>query len=318
MKHILVAGAILALATTFEIDRIALSPVEALAQASEAVTQLRAALGGDRKLDAVTALSVEGSFRRVMGPREMEGVLEIILLRDGRMRRTEDLSLAGMTGGPTIERVTTLSGDRAWDESNSRGGMGGGMFMMRMGEGPGAPGGGANDPNRPRPSPEDIEKARGRMMKQEYDRWMFALLAASDRPIAHVGTAEAPDGTADVLEIKDERDQPVRLFVDRKTGLPLMLTYQTVRPRMMMRGAGGQGGQSGQRPDPEEMRRRMQAEGPPPPATATMRFAEHKAVNGLTLPHRITVSIGDEPTEEWVIEKYKINPSVKAGLFEKK
>ncbi|MEW6322623.1 MAG: hypothetical protein AB1635_16245, partial [Acidobacteriota bacterium] len=181
------------------------------------------------------------------------------------------------------------------------------------------------------PTPEEMEQFRGRMMKAELDRLMFSLFAASSQPIAHVGTAEAPDGSADVLEIKDERGQPVRLFVDQKTHLPLMLTYQTVRPRIMtMGGPDGPGGPGGRRPragapgapqptvDPEAVRQQMQAQGPPPPATATVRFSEHKKVDGILVPHRIETSIGDDPTEEWVISKFRVNPSLKADLFEKK
>ncbi len=49
-----------------------------------------------------------------------------------------------------------------------------------------------------------------------------------------------------------------------------------------------------------------------------MRFSDYKAVSGVLLPHRIEQSIGDEPTEELVVEKFRLNPSVKADLFEKK
>ncbi len=38
------------------------------------------------------------------------------------MRRIEDMALVGMTGGPSIERVITLNGERGWEESNQRGG----------------------------------------------------------------------------------------------------------------------------------------------------------------------------------------------------
>jgi hypothetical protein len=36
------------------------------------------------------------------------------------------------------------------------------------------------------------------------------------------------------------------------------------------------------------------------------------------LPHKIETSLDGEPNEEWTIEKYKVNGSIKADLWEKK
>ncbi len=319
-------------------------PAAAQGNADAVVAEARKALGGAQKIDAVQTFGLEGSFRRMMGPRQMEGSVEVTAQRPDRMRRIEDLAIGGMSGGPTIERIMTLNGDRGWDESNQRGGGGGGgMFQMRMGGPPPGGAGGPRGEGGEPPSPEQIEKFRGRMLRQELDRWMFAFFVSSTQPIAHVGTAQAPDGTADVLEIKDDRGQPVRLFIDQQTHLPLMLQYQTVRPRIVTvggpgggPGAGGRPGQAGsgaaggsgqsgqaptgdsQRPDPEAIRKQMEAQGPPPPVTATMRLSDYRAVSGVLLPHRIEQSVGDSPTEELIVEKFRINPSVKADLFEKK
>lgn len=311
------------------------SSVSAQGDAAAIVAEARKALGGAQKIDGIQTFGLEGSFRRMMGPRQIEGSVEVTAQRPDKMRRIEDLAIGGMSGGPTIERIMTLNGERGWDESNQRGGGGGGMFQMRMGgPPPGGPGGPRGEGGEP-PSPEQIEKFRGRMLRQELDRWMFAFFVSSSQPIAHVGTAQAPDGTADVLEIKDERGQPVRLFIDQQTHLPLMLQYQTVRPRIVTVGGpgGGPGGQGaagrpgqagpaaagdGHRPDPEAIRKQVEAQGPPPPVTATMRLSDYRAVSGVLLPHRIEQSIGDDPTEELIVEKFRINPSVKADLFEKK
>ena len=37
----------------------------------------------------------------------------------------------------------------------------------------------------------------------------------------------------------------------------------------------------------------------------------------LTLPHKIDISIEGQPNEEWTIERYKLNPSIKADDFVK-
>ena len=49
-----------------------------------------------------------------------------------------------------------------------------------------------------------------------------------------------------------------------------------------------------------------------------MRFDEYAAVDGVKLPKRISISADGKPTEEWTLEKIKVNPSVKADFFDKK
>ena len=38
----------------------------------------------------------------------------------------------------------------------------------------------------------------------------------------------------------------------------------------------------------------------------------------LTLPHKIDISLDGQPNEEWTVEKYKVNPTIKADTWEKK
>lgn len=279
-------------------------------QAADVLEQARAALGGD-KLTAVRTLSLEGPFTRAMGPQQIEGTTLLALALPDRMHRSEETAFPG---GASIERVTAIAGDVAWDDVQNRGGMGGGMQIMTF-RGPGG---------QPM-SEEAMAEARSRRMQAERRRWLLALLLHSDETPAHAGVAESGDGKADVLELRDERGQAVRLFLDQQTHLPLMLAYQDVRPRMMFggpgggRGPGGRGSSAGgPPPDREAMRRRLEAEGPPPPSAISMYLADYRSVDGVMLPHRITQSVDGQPSDEWTIEKVKVNPSLKAELFEKK
>ena len=74
----------------------------------------------------------------------MEGTLTVTIARPDKMKRVEEMQMGGMVGGPTIERTSVLAGTTAWDDTQNRGGMGGGMqiVMRGPGDGPG-PGGGA-------------------------------------------------------------------------------------------------------------------------------------------------------------------------------
>ena len=73
--------------------------------------------------------------------------------------------MGGMVGGPTIERTSVLAGTTAWDDTQNRGGMGGGMHIVMRGPGDGpGPGGGAG------PTPEQLNEARVRRMRVQLHR----------------------------------------------------------------------------------------------------------------------------------------------------
>ncbi|MCC7034321.1 MAG: hypothetical protein IT179_15985 [Acidobacteria bacterium] len=318
MKRLAVVAAAVVLANVVDINQGVVLPAAAQDQAAQVVAEVKKALGGDT-LDAVKALTAEGPFRRTMGQRDMEGTLILTLVRPDKFKRSEEMGMGGMVGGPTVERISAFNGTEAWDDIQNRGGMGGGMRMMMRGpgDGPGGPGGPGGSPL----TPEQIAQQRVRRMKMELQRWTVALFAESAQPFTHGGVAESPEGKADILETKDEAGRALRLFVDQSTHLPLMVQYMEIRPRVVMRGGpGGRPGAGGQPPSEAEMRQRMEEirkQGPPQPSQFAMHLGDYKKVNGVMLPHRIGVSIEGQPNEEWTVEKYKVNPSVKDSEFEK-
>jgi hypothetical protein len=306
-------------------------PIAAQDKAADVMQKAKSALGGE-KLDQVKALSLEGPFAREMGNRQVSGKIELTLQLPANMYRSEDTE---MMGGISIERLSVLAGDKAWEDMQNRGGMGGGMQIVMRG------------PGNQELNAEQLEQARLRRFRTEFNRYMLACFGGAGLQPTYVAVAEAPDGKADVVEVKNEQGQAVRLFVDQNSHMPLMLQYQEVRPRMMINGPGGPGGgpgrgvavrggpdgpppapadgarsggapAGGQRPDPEEVRRRMEAMPPPAPSTVTLYLGEYKKVDGVMLPHRLTQAVDGKTVEEWTIEKVKINPTLKADLFEKK
>ena len=333
MKPLVIVTAAVVLAHSAELPNTPLALLVAQDRLADVLGQAKKALGGD-KLAAVKAVTAEGPFRRSMGQRDMEGTILLTIVRPDKLRRSEEMTMGGMVGGPTVERVSAFNGTEAWDDVQNRGGMGGGMRMeIRTGPGPGGPGG----PNGPL-TPEQIEQQRVRRMKMELQRWTVALFADSPQPFTDAGVAESPDGKADILETKDEAGRAVRLFIDQQTHLPVMVQYQEVRPRVMMmggpggrggRGAGGgtgagagagagAGGAPQERPSEEEMRQRMEEmrkQGPPPPSAFAMHLSDYKKVEGVMLPHKVEISIEGQPNEEWTIEKFKVNPSIRADEF---
>jgi hypothetical protein len=277
------------------------------AKAEEVLTAARKALGGEDALTKVQSVTVMGANRRVMGEREFSSEVTLDLLFPDKYKRTEEMSFG--QGGPSVTRVAAANGAEVWDDGTNRGGGG----FMRFG--PGGPGG--NTPAaaggtgaRREPTEEERQRfreAQAQRIKSERARYALIWFLKSDAAIAYVGVAEAPDGKADVLEVKPEGAAPMKLFVDQASHKPLMLTYEGVLPRMMVRG---------QRPSPEELEKMRST--PPQQATFEVHFSEYKKVDGVLLPHVISQGVNGSVTEEFTIEKYKLNAPLKAADFVKK
>ncbi|MGH9159641.1 MAG: hypothetical protein ACRD2X_06605, partial [Vicinamibacteraceae bacterium] len=139
--------------------------------------------------------------------------------------------------------------------------------------------------------------------------------------VAHVGEAQAPNGQmADVLDVTRDGFN-ARLFVDRQTHLPLMMTYQTRSFRGMRRMGGPERGASEEerRRALEEIRRERQAQGqssgPPPLVENKLFFSEYGDEDGVRVPHKIIRQVDDQVQEEWTITKVELNPDLDAEQF---
>ena len=336
MRRAFYAAAIVLMASTIHIERVSLSPLATMAAQDRVASILAAtrnALGGDDKIAGIKTLSAEGPYRRMMGARGMDGTATVQLARPDKMHRVEDMAMGGMVGGPTVERTMVLAGTTSWEDTQNRGGMGGGMrIMINNGPPPGAAGAAAL-------TPEQIDEARTRRMRVQMHRLTAALFADAGAQWVDAGVAESPDGKADILEAKEETGRTLRLFIDQNTRLPLMVQYQDPKPRIMMNGgpgpggpgrgpgapgaAGGPGRAPGDGPppmSPEEMQKRLaeMQRTPPEMGTYAMHLGDYKKVDGIMLPHTIETSLDGEPNEEWTIEKYKVNPGIKAETWQKK
>lgn len=322
------------IASAIQFEGISMSPIAAQDRVAGIISAARKALGGEDKIAGLKTLTAEGPFRRSMGGRDMEGTLIVTLGRPDKMHRLEEMQMGGMVGGPVIERTMAVSGASSWEDTQNRGGMGGGMRIMMAGPGQG-PGGGTL-------TPEQINEARTRRMRVQMHRLTAALLADAGTQWVDAGIAESPDGKADILECKEETGRTLRLFIDQETKLPLMVQYQDPKPMVMVAGGRGPGGPGGPLPPPpppggapvaggpplpppapmsqEEMQKRVEEmrRNPPPLGTYAIHLSEFKKVDGIMLPHKLETSLDGEPNEEWTIEKFKFNPSIKADLWEKK
>jgi hypothetical protein len=286
-------------------------------RAEEVLRQARAAIGGEAKIGGVRALSIKGKYRRVIQEREMNGEREFDLVLPDKYMRTESVVIQGM--GTSMTNSRAISGQDFWAEGG--GGRAGGAVIMMRSDGK-------------EPTAEDkarAEREQARQMRVELARYVLALLLTPTPSFplefTYFGEATADDGSADVIDAVGPEGFSARLFLDKQTHLPLMLSYRAPKPRVftMMQQGGPRGGAAGghgktQEELLKEAREKMKEQGEAKPEEVEMqiRFSEYRESGGLLLPHRIASGPDGETTEEWEIKSYSVNPQFKADKFQKK
>lgn len=331
MKYRVLAAVTAAAAIAFA------QPVTYLAQeANKAVEILAAARKaiGDKKLDAMKTFSVQSSLQRNVNNMQMNSDVEIVLdLPDKYLRQETPSGGSGMmmvAGGG----VSGFNGDRPLQKIQGGSSMpaGGGM-IIRMGGGPGM-----LDGSGEKPTPEQIEqmtKSILRGSRVEASRLMLGWFATAhptaNAEYAYAGEAESPDGKAYVIDVKNADNLAVRLFIDEQTHLPLMVTYRGPQPRMMTSnmsvpapaaGSGAHvvtsGGSEEDRKkalaDAEKQLQEMQRQAPAMVDYAVF-FEDWREVDGVKFPFKMRRAMAGTTTEEWTVNKVKVNPKVDPKRF---
>jgi hypothetical protein len=277
---------------------------KAAARAQELLGQARAALGGEAKIRAVQSLTASGKLRQVVrtddADNQVEGEIELNFLLPDKYLRADTTPLPA--GDGEIRRISGINGDQVFRDAQATGG---GMVMMR-------------------PMPDDPKARAGqlRMMREELARqllsWLLTSTASFPVEFSYAGEAESKDGKADAIDIKGPEEFNVRLFLDKQTHLPLMLTYRALQARAAMMTRSMQGSHE----DLEAHRKEAQEQAEKQTANPTLAaievyFSDYRAEDGILLPHRITKSVNGDFSEEWELKKFKINPPLKAESFKK-
>jgi hypothetical protein len=292
--------------------------VPGLAQARTAESVMaaaRAALGGEAKISGVKTFIATGRTRQVRGenlvPIEFEIQAE---LPDKYSRRDE---FPAQDAGPV---TAGFVGDAI-------------VLIPRPVPPPPRPG-------MPPPPPQQQEmmlRARVMQAKQDFARLLLGMFAGTTPafPVtySYVGQAEAPQGKADVIDVKGPANFAARLFV-ANDGLPIMLSWQAAMgpggPGAMTRPGGPPtGGPPTGTPTPAGPPAGApppggaptSGPGGPPPAAKPapeqrLYFADYRDVDGLKLPFRIRRAAGSETTEETTFDRYRINAKVDPRRFD--
>lgn len=317
------------------------------AKAEAILKQTREALGGDANLDSIKSLAINGGFRTVMGGREVKGDFKIEMLLPDKSQRTIKTSLGQML----LTRIETTNGVEAWRDTKresstvgggggadseggfgggaARGGGGGGAGLGGVGGGEGGgggfggggggggrggggrggggggfggPGGGGNGGIVGEASPETQKQ-----IKEDYSRLLVMLLAgasaSSSYEYIYDRELETKEGKVDVIRVIGKNDFITWMMIDQKTHRPWMMVYRAVAPRQ-----------------PRQQSSTIVGEGNDEPRMLDYQLflADYKQEGNVWMPHQLVRSSNNQLVEEWKLNKFKINPDIKANKFDKK
>jgi hypothetical protein len=295
------------LAITIFCTSIALANDDARAQ--EILKQARQAIGGDEQLQKIQGLQINGQYRRVFGDRQMGGDREISISLPNKYLVEDAMNAGGLS--TAMINFRGLNGDKAF--SGNSGGGGGMVFRIA---GPGGQ----------QASPEQMEEMQRRIYTAEFSRYLLAIILTPPPSLAveykYAGESDVEDAQADVIDVSGPNKFAVRVFFDKKSHMPLLLSYRGPKPRIMtMQRPAGSGGA---KPEDvakarEEAEKKMHAEAPAIPEEVDfyIRMTDYKKVGGVMVPYKLTFLTDNEVSEEFEISKYQFNPQFKADRFEK-
>ena len=334
---------------------------ESVKRAEQVLADARKALGGDKMAELKT-LVASGRTRRVRGnnlvPIEFEVLIELpakYVRVDEFPAEDADPTSAGFNGDALIQIPPPSAAPAGLPGAGPvrPGDAGRGAGPPPPGAAPpsgatppaGMPPQGALPPGaagaRPggRGPAMDPRRARLINVKQDYARLalgLFAVSSAYPLTFSWAAMAEAPQGRADVLDVKGEDNFTLRYFIHSETRLPIMVTWNTPPTNVIVT-------VPGQPPPSTVAPGAVVVTGPPAPAKDAPKeemdkytkevlalrakaqatsvehrqyFADYRDVDGLKLPFRLRRAIGTETTEETTFDRFRVNTKIDQRKFE--
>jgi hypothetical protein len=323
--------------------------------ANSILAAAREALGGDGKLAAVTSFTATGRTRQLRGNNLVPIVFEMWCeLPDKYVRKDEipaqesDPTSSGFSGDTLIQIppppvMPQMGGMPGAPGPSAAAGASAGRFAAApaaasAGRSAAVPAGAPAPAAAPPPDPR---KARVTTVKQDFVRLTLGMFATSfsSYPVTftHIGQAEAPQGKADVLEVKGTGAFALKLFINSQTRLPIMVTWTVPAANAVVT-------TPGQKPPENLAPGSIVVEAPaPPPATApkeelakyaqdiialrkqalTGRLIEHRLYyadyrdigNGLKFPFRLRHAVAGDTIEETTFNEFTVNRRIDPKRF---
>ncbi len=243
--------------------------------ATAVLAAARQALGGNERLGAITSFVATGRTRQLRGDNLVPIEFEIDCeLPDRYVRHDEfpaqdiDPAVSGFSGNDIIQS---------------------------------APGRGAP------PAPAGPQRLN--TIKQDFARLMLGVFAASPQafPVTftYAATGQAPEGTADILDVAGPANFKARLVVQQATHLPVMLMW-----------SGPPAGPRGPSTPPAGAVGGAAAPAAPPPVEYRLFYGDYRTVDGVKWPFRIRRAVAGNTIEETTFDRVAFNVKIDPRKFE--
>ena len=185
----------------------------------------------------------------------------------------------------------------------------------------------------------DPRRARIMSVKQDFARLALGMFAATGSyPLTYsfAAVAEAPQGRADVLDVKGEGNFAMRYFINGETKLPIMVSWTTPPTNVIVTVPGKPAPKSvapgavvvtgPQPPEPNAPKEEhdkyakevlaIRSKAQATPVEHRLYFADYRDVDGLKLPFRLRRAIGSETTEETTFDRFRVNTKIDPRRFD--
>jgi hypothetical protein len=288
-------------------------------RAAAVLAEARKAMGGD-KLLAIASVVATGRTNRVRGNNLVPIEFEIAIEMPDKYVRKDEV--------PAEESQPTSTGFNGAD-----------IIQFPLPPAPGARPGG---PAPPPPNPQVVEAQRRQRMttiKQDFVRLALGMFANSTPAypltFGYAAQAAAPQGTADVLDVRGDGNFALRLFVHSDTRLPIMVSWQAPPTGVVVTTPGqpppatiAPGAVVVQAPAappasaPQEQRdaytkevAALRAKAQSTPVEYRIYYADYRDVDGVKLPFRLRRAIGPDTTEETTFDRFRLNTKIDPRKF---
>lgn len=314
-------------------------------KALELIRQARVAIGGEANITAVRGLTIVGKTTNnfeIEGAQKSEpGELEINLQLPNQFSKQLKIGNGGDADATAFRKemdviVTRKAGEATRVEQLENGDGQKRTFVIKRGEGEPVV---LNSENLPadgkhtfiiKKDGENVEAlaggdgkivvdkmlraSTGGVRQNELFRTTFALLLSApegtDVSYTYAGEADVEGNSCNVV-VAQTGGESYKLFLDKSTSLPRMLTYQAVKPLMIK--INKEEGKSLSEQDKVKFVRRAESL---EKAEYQMKFSDYRTVGGVQLPYKWTQSTGGQVEQTVDVTSYDVNPANIADKFQ--